>query len=68
MKTYRTEVEITADRRLEIQLPATLPTGRASVSVMLQPRSAERLQLLESWLADPQRLEEEWWTQLQHDL
>ncbi len=68
MKSYRTEVEIKADRQLNIQLPQEISLGQADVTVVLKPQAQERTRLLDHWLEEPDPQGLDWWEQFFADL
>jgi hypothetical protein len=62
---YRTEILISPDRYVCLQLPTYLPEGRAVVTVIVQePDSYEQGTTGE---ADPDRQDIEWWDEFDGD-
>jgi hypothetical protein len=59
VRRYRTEIVIPADHYLGLQLPSSLPAGRAIVTVTVEePDPAE----LATWPeSDPDQQDIEWW-------
>ena len=62
---YRTEILISPDRYVCLQLPTYLPEGRAVVTVIIQePDSSEHGTAAET---DPDRQDIEWWDEFDGD-
>jgi hypothetical protein len=62
---YRTEIVISPDRYVCIQLPAYLPEGRARVIVMVD--DAGDGDAAQASDADPDRQDIEWWEEFEAD-
>ncbi|MHC5538151.1 hypothetical protein ACYOEI_07975 [Singulisphaera rosea] len=66
MPHYRTEVEVTADRYVCLQLPDRLPPGRAIVTVVLLPSDSESTDL-QDFGHESDRDDIEWWEEFEDD-
>jgi hypothetical protein len=63
---YRTEILISPDRYVCVQLPSYLPEGRAVVTITIhEPEVADHGPTSES---DPDRQDIEWWDEFEGDL
>jgi hypothetical protein len=56
---YSTEIEIPADRFVCLHLPAHLPVGRATVTIVFH--DAAPVEVLNTETLDPDREDIEWW-------
>ena len=65
MAHYRTEVLIAADRYVCLQLPAHLPLGRATVTVMVHRPDGPDDDAVPD--ADPDHQDIEWWEEFEGD-
>ncbi len=62
MRRYRTEILIPPDRTVVVQLPASVPEGWATITVMAHdPPVADHSE------ADPDRQDIEWWDEFEDE-
>ena len=64
MDRYQTEIVVPADRFVAIQLPAGLPEGRATVTVIVHPIDDSENSVPD---ADVESEDIEWWEEFEDD-
>lgn len=64
---YRTEIEITADRYVCLQLPDYIPPGRAVVTVRVTVADPEEIEDFGDPSRDDRAGEVEWWDEFEED-